>query len=100
MKYLVGFLTGLGLLLLHVALVMAVYQPGVPNGDLGLLLLPNIFIPAFFLGLFHVPREVMFGLGQHSILIWTGIFWFLIGAALGWIIAYIVSRKMKSLPRA
>lgn len=84
---------GIILLIIHSILTLIgflfLYDSTDPNGDVALIILPNIIIPLIALNWMHLP--LIFG--KWSSIFYFSIFWFIIGTLIGWIYGKIKSKK-------
>lgn len=74
--------------LLTVIALKFFYEPNVPNGDLGMIIFPNIFIPLL---LTDTLPDIF---GYFSNLYWATIFWAIFGFIIGLIVEKIKSRRL------
>jgi hypothetical protein len=79
-------------IVIHVLLTAAAlkffYEPNIPNGDLGMIMFPNILIPLLLTD--NLPDIF----GYFSNLYWATIFWAVVGSTIGLIVEKIKSRKL------
>jgi hypothetical protein len=68
--------------------IFFVYEPTIPNGDLGMIVFPNIIIPLLLTD--RLPRIF----GYWSNLYWGVIFWLIIGFIIGLIVEKVRLRKL------
>lgn len=64
------------------------YNPTIPNGDLGLLMFPNLLIPVILFD--NLPDIFRY----WSNIYWATVFWMIIGFVIGLIVEKIKSRKL------
>jgi hypothetical protein len=83
---------GLVFLIIHILLslcaILFVYQANIPNGDLGMIVFPNIIIPLLLID--NLPDIF----GYWSNLYWCGVFWLVLGCVIGLIVEKWRLRKL------